>query len=1214
MRSTIQVRLVHCAIITLSIGIAATSMNVIAAEADTNSSPDFNRDVRPILSQHCFKCHGPDDKTREADLRFDVREAALAETASGVRPIVPGKPAESDLIRRIDAHDTDSLMPPPAANKPLSDAQKQTLRDWIAAGAEYASHWAFVPPTRPSLPEVQNTAWPRNAIDHFILAQLEKEKLAPSPEADRYTLARRAHLDLIGLPPTPEEVDAFVNDTSPDAYEKMIDRLLASPHYGERWARRWLDLARYADTNGYEKDRVRSIWPYRDWVINALNADLPFDQFTIQQLAGDLLPGANVEQRIATGFHRNTMLNEEGGIDPLEFRFYSMVDRVNTTATVWLGLTLGCAQCHTHKYDPLTQTDYYRTMALLNNADEPEMDVIEPQIAAKRGEIDRQIAALEADLPNRFPDEGNLRWHDAKLMSVETSAGSTATRQEDGSILISGTVPEEDTYTLAFEGGSARVSAIQIEALTDPSLGNSGPGRTPHGNFVLTEIVATVTPAAAAPSDQPTPVKFARAEADFAQEGFPAQQAIDGQSKTGWAIHGPDKWNVARHATFHLEQPIDTAPGARWTIRLEQNYGGQHTLGRFRIRFGEPLDAGQPLEQRRTAHRDRKYEAWLATESKRTSHWELLKPTAASSKVPTLTILPDHSILASGDQSKRDEYHVTYSGEMKGVTAIRLEAMADDRLPKNGPGRIAYEGPFGDFFLSEITAQIAGQKQEFASASHSFAGGGSAPAAIDGDPQTGWAINGGQGRSHHAVFRFKEPLDSAAAFEITLLFERYYAAGLGRFRLWATTDAEPAGARELPTEVDTALLKSEAERTPDERALLMHQFLASAPEMASELAAIKKLRDSRPEFSSTLVLEERPASNPRATFVHRRGEYLQTTDQVTPEVPAIFPALSADSGQNRLALARWLVSEANPLVGRVTMNRHWAAIFGRGLVRTTEDFGYQGEAPTHPDLLDWLAVEFASRGWSIKQMHKLIVTSATYRQSSRATPELLAHDPQNKLLARAPRVRLDAELVRDAVLRDSGLLSSKLGGPSVFPPQPPNVTSEGTYGPLSWKVSEGEDRYRRGLYTFAKRTAPYAMFTAFDAPSGEACLARREVSNTPLQALTLLNDTVFVEAAQSLGQQLATAPGSADDRATQLFRRCTSRPPTDEERQLILRFYENQLARLVSGELDAKPIAGDPASAAAPVDSSSDKTQRERAAWTLTARAVLNLDEVITKE
>ncbi|MBL9122584.1 MAG: PSD1 domain-containing protein [Planctomycetaceae bacterium] len=1178
---------------------------VVAAEPSATAAPDFNRDVRPILSQHCFKCHGPDEKTREAELRFDVRAAALAETVSGVRPIVPQQPDASELIHRIESSDPDLLMPPAAANKPLSDAQKKVLRDWIAAGAPYAEHWAFVPPVRGALPVVQNSAWPRNAIDNFILARLEAEGLSPAPEADRHTLVRRVFLDLIGLPPTPAEVDAYVDDASPDAYEKLVDRLLASPHYGERWARRWLDLARYADTNGYEKDRVRSIWPYRDWVINALNADLPFDQFTIQQLAGDLLPNAGLAERIATGFHRNTMLNEEGGIDPLEFRFYSMVDRVNTTATVWMGLTLGCAQCHTHKYDPLTQTDYYRTLALLNNADEPEVDVPSETIAAQQAEVDRQIAALEADLPNRFPAEGEYRWHDAQVVSIATAGESTATLQPDGAVLLSGTNPAEDTYTVVIESALPRVAAIQIEALTDASLGHSGPGRTPHGNFVLTELALTATPPGAGQAD--AALKFARADADFSQEGFPPQHAIDGQGKTGWAIHGSGEWNVPRRATFYLEQPQAAVPGTRWTVRLEQNYGGQHTLGRFRIRLGEPLDDSRPLPERQAAHRDRRFGEWLQAESQRTGQWELLQPVAATSKIPTLAILPDDSVLASGDMSKRDEYFVTYTSPLRGVTAIRLEVLPDERLPKNGPGRIAYEGPFGDFFLSELTVKQGGAAVPLAGASHSFAGSGSAAAAIDGDPQTGWSINGGQGRAHHAVFRFQEPLASVEALELTLLFERYYAAGLGRFRVWATTDASPAAARDLPTEVDPLLRKSVEARSAEDRAQLLQHFLLRAPEMSAAVAELKKLRDSRPQFPTTLVLEERPASNPRATHIHRRGEYLQTTEVVTPEVPAVFPPLAAASGHDRLAFARWLVSPANPLAARVTMNRQWGAIFGRGLVRTTEDFGYQGETPTHPELLDWLAVEFVERGWSLKQMHKLLVTSATYRQSSRATPELLAHDPQNKLLARGPRVRLDAELVRDAVLRASGLLSPKLGGPSVFPPQPPGVTSEGTYGPLSWKVSEGEDRYRRGLYTFAKRTAPYAMFTAFDAPSGEACLARREVSNTPLQALTLLNDAVFVEAAQKLGQDLATAAGDENERSVSLFRRCTSRPPQDDERQLIVEFFNVQLARLAAGELDARAITGR-------TDAELNDALRAQAAWTLTARAVLNLDEVITKE
>ncbi|MBX9789133.1 MAG: PSD1 and planctomycete cytochrome C domain-containing protein [Pirellulales bacterium] len=1168
----------------------------------------YNRDVRPILSAHCFKCHGPDDATREADLRFDQREVAIGPAASGTAAIVPGKPDESELIKRISSDDHELLMPPPAANKPLSDAQKQTLRDWIAAGAAYESHWSFTPPVEPPLPTVKQSAWPRSPLDQFVLARLEQAGLAPSPEADKYTLARRVSLDLIGLPPTPEEIEAFVNDSSPGAYEALVDRLLASRHYGERWARRWLDLARYADTNGYEKDRQRSIWPFRDWVIAALNADMPFDQFTIEQLAGDMLPGVTPAQRIATGFHRNTMLNEEGGVDPLEFRFHAMVDRVATTATVWLGLTIGCAQCHTHKFDPVTHHDYYRLMALLNNADEPEFAVPDADITARRDKIEAEITAIERDMANRFPLEGEYRWHDASLVSCAIESGAKHEQLADGSFRISGPVPDRDTYALVIDGPAADISALQLEVLADPQLPSKGPGRTPHGNFVLTEFAATVAPAAK--TDQPDhpeqsrSVTFAGATADFAQDGFAIERTFDNNATTGWAIHGPGDWNVNRTATFRLTEPVKGATAQRWAIRLDQQYGGNHTIGRFRVRLGEKLVDDRPEAERRREHLERKFAAWLAAEAATAVRWTALQPVAAHSEIPSLTVLDDRSILASGDMSKRDEYQVALANVLPRVTALRLEVLPDEGLPRRGPGRIAYEGPFGDFFLSEVTLRIGEQPLKITAATHSFANGhNTAAASIDGDPQTGWSIDGGQGRAHVAVFQLAEPLTGATQLDLKLLFERYYAAGLGRFRVSVTDDPRPVAAHSTPTDIEALALKPAAERTADEQSRLLTHYLSVAPELSAEHATIRKLRESLPAFFSTLVMQERPAEHPRATHLHKRGEYLQPAEQVEPQLPSLFPPLGADEPHDRLTLARWLASPRNPLVARVTVNRHWAAIFGRGLVRTTEDFGYQGEPPTHPELLDWLALEFMRQNWSVKQLHKLIVTSATYRQSSRVSPELLERDPQNKLLARAPRVRLDAELVRDAVLRFSGLLTDKLGGPSVFPPQPAGVTSEGTYGPLAWKVSEGADRYRRGLYTFSKRTAPYAMFLAFDAPSGEACLARREVSNTPLQALTLLNDPVFVEAAQALGKRLAADPAGDGDKLDQLFTRCVSRHPTASERDALLAFHTANAGRLARGELDAAQIAGGDA-----------EKLPARAVWTLTARAVMNLDETITKE
>ena len=582
--------------------------------------------------------------------------------------------------------------------------------------------------------------------------------------------------------------------------------------------------------------------------------------------------------------------------------------------------------------------------------------------------------------------------------------------------------------------------------------------------------------------------------------------------------------------------------------------------------------------------------------------WTVLTPTQATANVPRLSVLEDGSILASGDQSKRDVYTLRFSTSLGRITAIRLEALPDDRLPHGGPGRVFYEGPAGDFFLSEVTVQSGGKAVPLKQATASGQNPAAAAAAIDGDPQTGWSLSGGQGQPHSAVFRLAAPLANADDLVIQLLFERYHAAGLGRFRISVTTDPRPVAARDTPADIEDLLLTAEGRRTPDQNARLRRHYLTVSPELAKERAAIEQLKHSMPTYATTLILQERPPEDPRPTFVHNRGEYLQPTERVEPAVLSILPSLPKDFPANRLALARWLVSPDNPLTGRVTMNRQWAAFFGRGLVRTLEDFGYQGEPPSHPELLDWLALELTRQGGSMKRMHKLIVMSATYQQSSRATPELLAKDPENRLLARGPRVRLEAEVIRDAALRASGLLAERVGGPSVFPPQPAGVTTEGTYGGLDWRVSPGGDRYRRGLYTFTKRTAPFAMATTFDAPSGEVCVARREVSNTPLQALTLLNDPVFEEAAQALGRLMAATDGSVEERVDALFRRCLTRPPDRDELTRLAQFFQSQKRRFELKELDAAKIAGPGTGEAG-----------ERAAWTILARVILNLDEAVTK-
>ena len=989
---------------------------------------DFLREVRPVLAGHCFKCHGPDEAARQAGLRLDTREGALQVRAARPPALVPGQPDRSELVRRVFASTDREVMPPPAAHLPLTAAQKEILRRWVAQGAEYRPHWAFAKPLARPLPEVRRAEWAQNEIDRFVLARLEREGLAPAEAADRYTLARRVSLDLIGLPPTPEEADAFANDPSPQAYERWVDRLLASPHYGERWARPWMDLARYADTNGFEKDRPRSIWAWRDWLIQALNADLPFDRFTVEQLAGDLLTDATAAQRIATGFHRNSMLNEEGGADPQEYRFYAAVDRVNVTATTWLGLTMACAQCHTHKFEPITQREYYRFMAFLNNADEPLLEVPASDLAERRRQQTARIAALTADLTNQFP--------------------------------------------------------VELPCLP--------------------------------PLDQRR------------------QEAL----------------------AWHLAQ-------------------------------------------------------WLAREAPRVVAWRPARPASAAANIPTLDVEPDDSVFVSGDFSKSDTYSLRFTNDWRGARAVRLEVLSDPRLPEGGPGRVAYEGPNGNFWLSNFKVRLGTNVVKIAAASQSFAEGeNTAAKAVDDDLQSGWSINGGQGRSHNAVFRFDRPLDAAGEVTVEMLFEKYYAAGVGRFRLWFTREPD-AVALPHPNDIHDGLLRLKQARTrdpnaapgPEDLAALRQYFAATTTELRDKHDEIARLTREMPKFPTTVVLQERPPNHTRPTFVHQRGEFLQPTERVEPGVPAALPDLPAAAPRNRLGLARWLVSPDNPLTARVAMNRRWQAYFGRGLVRTTEDFGFQGELPTHPELLDWLALEFVRRGWSLKQMDRLIVLSATYRQSSRTTPALRERDPENLLLARGPRFRLEAELVRDAALQASGLLSDKIGGPSVYPPQSAGVTTEGTYGPLPWKTSEGPDRYRRGIYTFAKRTAPFALFNAFDAPSGEACLARRDRSDTPLQALMLLNDAMFQELARAMGQQAAEMSGTVSDRAARLFRRCLTRPPSPEELGELVAFYEKQRARFASGALKAGDFLG----------TKSAPDSAVQAAWAALARVLLNLDEAVTK-
>ncbi len=974
------------------------------------AGPDFSRDVRPILSNRCFKCHGPDDAHREAGLRLDVRDAALAELDSGTRPIVPGHPDDSELIARITSTDPDLVMPPPHTKVTLTENERRILTEWIAAGAEYRLHWAFVKPQRPAVPHDEHDVWSRNDIDRFVAARLRREEIVPSPEADRATLCRRVHLDLVGLPPTPAELDAFLADEAPGSYERLVDRLLASPRYGERWARRWLDLARYADTNGYEKDRDRSIWPWRDWVIQALNDDMPFDRFTICQIAGDLLPGATPDDIVATGFHRNTMINEEGGIDPLEFRYLAMVDRVGTTGATWLGLTTACAQCHTHKFDPLTHTDYFALMALLDNADEPEWTIPSADRDRRQADTRRRIEEAWAALP---------------------------------------------------------------AALTD---------------------------------------------------------------------------------------------------------------------------------------REQRFSAWDQEESSRATAWHVARPVTVASSLPHVVVRDDGSLLAGGDVAKSTVYDVALPPAATETRAIRLEVLPDESLPANGPGMTWYEGSKGDFFLSEFEVAAGGRRIRVAKASESFAGKpsasnsmSSAAKTIDGDMSSGWAVDGRQGRPHAAVYALAEAVPAGIPITVTLRSERHYSCAIGCFRL-SLAGRGDAEARGHTAAEEAVLAKPDAARSAAERTLIERRFLASVPELSKPVQEIRRLEDALREGTKTLVLRERPADNCRVTRRRHRGEYTQPEEEVAAATPAFLPPLPTTVPADRLALANWLVSPDNPLTLRVTVNRHWQAFFGRGIVATLEDFGHQGDPPSHPELLDWLAGAFRDDlGWSTKKLHRLIVTSATYRQASSVVPTLAARDPANVLLARGPRVRLDAEVIRDSMLAAAGILSPKMGGPGVRPPQPEGIT-EVTFGGPKWPASTGEDRHRRSIYTYQKRTAPFAMSVTFDGPSGEACVVRRDVSNSALQALTLLNDPMFMEAARALGAAVMQAGSGDDVRLTDLGRRLLARPFDPIEHAALAEYLATQRQRIAAGELDAARLAGGPGPDAA-----------EQAAWMLVARAAMNLDEAIVK-
>ena len=1293
-------------------------------------SPDFARDIRPILSNACFHCHGPDEQTREADLRLDNQDGLL-QHRDDLFIVKPGDADHSELISRILSSDPDVRMPPPSSNKSLTDEQRQLLVDWVNSGAAWSQHWAFIPPKTPEVPrEIPpgRTAEQTSEIDRFLYQAQQRQGLSPSEFADPMTLIRRVFLDLIGLPPTVQEADhwaarltlpAKANATNTvqttgsqatgshttgsqaldagvqsvavneDQWQALISDLQARPQYGERWARRWLDLARYADTNGYEKDRPRSIWPYRDWVVDAINNDMPFDQFTIEQLAGDMLPNATTSQRIATGFHRNTMLNEEGGIDPLEFRFHAMTDRVATTGTTWLGLTTGCAQCHTHKYDPITHREYFQLMAFLNNADEPSLELPDDAFQARWQANQQKADQLLAALASKWPVETAEAFPVQLLSATQISAGPQKREpaQTPLSTTPQSTTPEatnepntqantpsaEPTIAVSEDGwlmprpGDADVAAyvvdFELECHLQPQSldfdrvtlafrsqsDKPGPGNSAGGNFVLSELAFFANL-----NDAQISLPVVSATSTVQQQGYELTKAFDGNIATGWGLHGKDGIPANCQATFFLDTSylraalMDSHSSAaeatsaglhrvQLQVRLDQQHGQQHTIGEFHVTAGRSLPETR-IKSRRDQSLQTAFQQWLQKERANAVQWKTLKPVEAKATLPILTIQPDDSIFASGDTAKRDDYFLTFAAHDHPVYAIQLETLPDERLPNRGPGSTYYEGTLGDFFLTEIHASAGSQQFAFASASETYSKNrfGNNPAnaqlAIDGDIQTGWSVNDGQGERHVAVFRLQKPIPAGQQISITMSFGRHFASSLGRFRFSATAAETNVQARNYSPQIEQLLLLPEDSISPQQQLVLRNQFLLDAPQLAKEVRAIRALQ-KRPAVPTSLVMQERPAEHQRPTHRHHRGEYLQAEEEVTSGTPEILHSWPADLPLNRLGFARWLCLPQNPLTSRVVVNRHWAAFFGRGLVATTDDFGLQGASPDHPELLDWLATSLVNEDqWSIKSLHRRIVSSATYRQSAVFRSDAARVDPENRLLTCMPRLRLEAEIIRDSLLLASGVLSDKRGGEPVRPLQPDGIT-EVAFGSPRWDVSSGEDRYRRSLYTMIKRTAPFAMISTFDGPSGEACIAKRDRSNTPLQALTLLNDVMFVDLAhaaavgllkseqaaseQAASEQAASEQAASEDaavatdsnRVIQLFRQVLTRRPDAQELKYLLSFVETR----------RQEFTRSPDLASELLKQSSVDTQQvtdsaiEQAVWLTTARALFALDETVTR-
>jgi hypothetical protein len=1128
---------------------------LLVAPAVRAADIDFNRDVRPILSNNCFTCHGPDEKERKGKLRLDTFDGATKGTA-----VVPGDPAKSELIVRVTTTDADDLMPPAKTGKKLTAKEIETLTAWVKQGGKYATHWSYVKPVRPAVPTA--TGPTRNAIDNFLLARLAADGLKPSSEADKTTLIRRVALDLTGLPPTLEEVDQFLKDEGKDAYQAMVDRMLAKPAFGEHWARMWLDLARYADSAGYADDPLRTIWPYRDYVIRSLNANKKFDRFTVEQLAGDLLPDATDETRTATAFHRNTMTNSEGGTSDEEFRNVAVVDRVNTTLAVWMGTSAACAQCHTHKYDPISQAEYFKLFAFLNNTEDADRPDESPLLKMFSDEQKKQLSAWEveqkalqaklktppaevlAKLPaweKAFPR--NVKW-DTPKPTVLSWKDQTATISDDGTVLVSKTAGT-DTYTVELPITGESLTAVRLETIPNEALPGGGAGHG-GGNFVLNKITAAVLPSAAAP---PTG-RYLRVELPGKKKHLMLAEV---QAFSG-------KENVALKGTATQSSEAFAGKASR-AIDGETN--------------------GNYFEKNSVSHTADEDSPW----------WEVdLKEAKAIDRV----VLWNRTDGGTGAQLTN--FKVRLLDDKR--NPVWEETVADAPKPSrewklNGSRGVHFTTAVADYAQPEFDAAFVLTNPQ--------------------PKQKGWAVGGAADKRHTLTLLPESAVTVAKGSKLVVTIEQtssHKDHTLGSFRVGCSADAGAVEAARTPAEVLAILNTTADKRTPEQTAKLTDHFLGVAPETKADrdqLAKVTKaLADLKPA-ATVPVMKDLAKDKRRVTKVQFRGNFMDLGDVVTEGTPAALHPLPTGEPLNRLGLARWVVSPDNPLTARVTVNRFWEQIFGNGLVRTTEEFGTQGEPPSHPELLDYLAVEFAS-DWDVKRLLKLMVTSAAYRQTSRVTPELREKDPDNRLYARGPRYRLSAEMVRDQALAVSGLLSGKMYGASVRPPRPSMGLNAAFGGGLDWKTSDGEDAHRRGLYTEWRRTSPYPSMVTFDAPSREACTLRRIRTNTPLQALVTLNDPVYVEAAQALARKVAAHGQTTEERAAFAFRTCTSRTPTDKEKERLVKLFEEAKAEYAKDAKKAEAMATDPIGPLPKGASAADL-----AAWTTVGNVLLNLDEMLMR-